>query len=1027
MERKSLSQSAFVNLRFVVGFGIFVLGVLLALVGLADPSASRHRTGTTGTTPAGSGSILFDQLTSFTLGFVPTQHFLPPGPSDSEAADDFEVFDPQGWTIGQFNFEIGLVGMEPSMLDIRVYPDNNGHPGEPALCSYDGIAGTVHGFEQPVLSVPLPASCALPQGRYWMSVVRSDGAGMSWADGLPNPFPPPFVLGAHAHWHNPGDAFGTGCTGWSDITTCLVDGEPIGGSGEQFKFQICGVTGLGGSPVGCPAEVVSSHLAVTLAVDNGDPGQCGKATTLEVDAGQRVNVCYTITNTGGTTLRFHWLRDNRPPRPFARQLTIEPGQSFHFNRVITAIESEAITAEAQSTDVLPWYFSTVNGFDFVDISGTGTPLNLEDDGSANVTMPFRFNLFGVESNQLCINNNGFMLLDWSKPCSGFYEDASIPNESVPLRSSQIAPFWDDLFTSGNVYYGVAGQEPDRRFIVQWHQKNHYNNGQNDPGTITFQAVLSETTNAVSFQYVDTTFENPQHPEWDRGGSATVGFQSYVRDSFGGALRSLPFHQPLLDPESGITGPATRAFHTTSDATATLNVRAPVINVSPGTLEATVPQGGAIPVPFIINNLGTLELQWQLGESPLGSRSHFPQPSVPVLADRNISSKLDLWDLAPRGRLKPRISHHERGSQLNIFGTTAFAIRYEFTVPPFPTLYQRFNDITDPTNTDPMGDLVARDIFAGAFIGTDFSQHFGIDDCCNNFLSIDTATGELSINMGRVKGAPQIQRWWGMTWDATTNTLFAVGADDFTPTANTTFFLARIEKGHEVTATIIGGLQGVPQGIAIVGIAVDPIGRMFGIDILGDRLFAIDKDAAEISPIGALGFNANGAVGLDFDDGIGTLYLTSIDDNSGVANLYTVNTATGEASVVGQLINGNQHTALAIASGTTCAPPGDVPWLSVSPSSGNVPPGGAQELTAQMDASELTIGTYHANVCVGSNDPVRPLLTVPVTLTVTGAGTPTPTATTTPTATGTSTPTPRPTATPRNSPIPRPRPTPQPRP
>ena len=47
-----------------------------------------------------------------------------------------------------------------------------------------------------------------------------------------------------------------------------------------------------------------------------------------------------------------------------------------------------------------------------------------------------------------------------------------------------------------------------------------------------------------------------------------------------------------------------------------------------------------------------------------------------------------------------------------------------------------------------------------------------------------------------------------------------------------------------------------------------------------RLFAIDKDTAEVSPIGSLRFNANGAVGFDFDDATGTLYLTSIDDNSG---------------------------------------------------------------------------------------------------------------------------------------------------
>jgi hypothetical protein len=322
-------------------------------------------------------------------------------------------------------------------------------------------------------------------------------------------------------------------------------------------------------------------------------------------------------------------------------------------------------------------------------------------------------------------------------------------------------------------------------------------------------------------------------------------------------------------------------------------------------------------------------------------------------------------------------------------------------------------------------LVARDVLAGTFIGNDFSQQFAIDDRCNNFLTIDTATGEPSINLGRVQGSAQIQRWWGMTWDPTTDTLYAVGADDFTPQSDTRFFLARIDRGHEVAATIIGDLLGIPQGVAIVGIAVDPIGRMFGVDILGDRLFAIDKDTAEVAEVGPLGFNANGAVGFDFDDATGTLYLTSIDDNSGNANLYTIDTATGEASVVGQLVNGNQHTALAIASGAPCVPPTEVPWLSLNPSSGSIAPGDSDEVTVNMDASELTAGTYHANVCVGSSDPVRPLVAVPVTLTVTGGGpTPTPTATPIPTVTPTATPTATPRSTPRPRPTPRSRPTPQ---
>jgi hypothetical protein len=50
-------------------------------------------------------------------------------------------------------------------------------------------------------------------------------------------------------------------------------------------------------------------------------------------------------------------------------------------------------------------------------------------------------------------------------------------------------------------------------------------------------------------------------------------------------------------------------------------------------------------------------------------------------------------------------------------------------------------------------------------------------------------------------------------------------------------------------------------------------------------------------------------------------------------------------------------------------------------SGSIAPGRSDDVTVEMDASELTPGTYQANVCVGSDDPERPILAVPVRLTV----------------------------------------------
>ncbi|MGN6518519.1 MAG: hypothetical protein ACTHK2_03740, partial [Dokdonella sp.] len=66
---------------------------------------------------------------------------------------------------------------------------------------------------------------------------------------------------------------------------------------------------------------------------------------------------------------------------------------------------------------------------------------------------------------------------------------------------------------------------------------------------------------------------------------------------------------------------------------------------------------------------------------------------------------------------------------------------------------------------------------------------------------------------------------------------------------------------------------------------------------------------------------------------------------------------------------------------TCANPADIPWLSEAPAGGSVAAGANTDVTVTANAASLAEGTYTANVCVGTNDPVTPLVTVPVTLTV----------------------------------------------
>lgn len=67
--------------------------------------------------------------------------------------------------------------------------------------------------------------------------------------------------------------------------------------------------------------------------------------------------------------------------------------------------------------------------------------------------------------------------------------------------------------------------------------------------------------------------------------------------------------------------------------------------------------------------------------------------------------------------------------------------------------------------------------------------------------------------------------------------------------------------------------------------------------------------------------------------------------------------------------------------TGCAAPNDIPWVSVNPASGTTAPTGSDNVAVVFDSTGLVVGVYTGTLCINSNDPVTPLVTVPLTLTV----------------------------------------------
>jgi hypothetical protein len=939
--------------------------------------------------------VLYDQSGSADNG-APTQYSVSSS-YDADGADDFVVTDANGWSVTQFNFQISVqdnTGPQPlpsgATFDVVVYPalaSGTGPDVANAVCSGTGLAGTTTGTPITGVSVPLGTPCNLPQGNYWVSFHTNFD------------FPPQLfwensagtAIGSEAQWRNPGDAFGTGCTSFAAVSTCIGGDppSPIGGGNPNFLFQIVGAVNGGGGG-GCTGGGIC--LTVGLApADPTNPDLCGTATTLDVTAGDQVNYCYTVTNDSGLELDYQSLSDNIDGSILALvNESLPAGGTLQYNRTATVSTTQTITSTWTSQNALPGYTSATgnlvpgtpdecadrifgDGFDgttlpcdsgtpgdFIDVHTTGTALNTADDTSAAATLPFSFNLYGQSSNQICVGNNGYILFGTSTcPTSGFVVNEALP--STAFSTAALLPYWDDLYTGGNIYTATLGSTPNRRFVVEWYQKNHYDSGASDPGGVTFEVVFGED-GTLAYNYLKTTFESD--PSWDNGASATIGLQkdTTLANQFSSDQASV---HALFYIDWTASAPT---IFSDTDGGVTVNVGVPQIELNPTSLSGTAAVGGATTTTLNIGNIGTRDLVWSLQEAsaahlpPLGSRYALPigalNPATALLKQRPASGDMKKAASKTKTTVTP------------FGGVPAFA------VDQFDDDYLSL-DASAPGTLDHIGvsgGSVAS-IWGGGFVNGDFATEYLIGDV--GFEKINTTTGAVTM-INAATGGGDV---WAGTVDPTSGSMYYVG-----PSAAQQ--LSRIDDLGTGTAVTVGSITGSASGDIINAIAIDLDGHMWGIDKTQDTLVAIDKATGATSLVGSIGFDTEFIASLAFDQASGTLYLASPDNTTGLNNMYTVNTTSGAATLIAPIGEGIQLESLAIATAGIsgpCATPTDVPWLALAPSSGTTAPSGNTPVTATLSAGALAPDTYHANVCVSSNDPVNNLIAVPVDFTVTAGG------------------------------------------
>jgi hypothetical protein len=160
-------------------------------------------------------------------------------------------------------------------------------------------------------------------------------------------------------------------------------------------------------------------------------------------------------------------------------------------------------------------------FEWVDATGgTLLPLTggLADDAAENITLPFPFPYYSATSTALRVGSNGALLFNSTSATLGANNAALVGTSARNL----IAPFWDDLDGDvGGIYWQVLGTAPNRRVVIEWHQRAHWQAGLVEGvGAATFEVVLFEDGDLL-FQYQDVDFGSALY---DDGVSATVGLR-----------------------------------------------------------------------------------------------------------------------------------------------------------------------------------------------------------------------------------------------------------------------------------------------------------------------------------------------------------------------------------------------------------------------------------------------------------------------------------------------------------------------
>ena len=156
---------------------------------------------------------------------------------------------------------------------------------------------------------------------------------------------------------------------------------------------------------------------------------------------------------------------------------------------------------------------------WIDISTTGAPLSLGDDGEVDI--PTTIGNTVLAAGIARVGSNGAVRFDGTALDLG-YANQTIPSLAAFNSERTLMPFWDDVDTDGGLEGEIYYQETGGVLVIQWEAVEFYPGGSGGIDTATFQIQVPSGTGPIVAQYL---YESVDSFRADGGASATIGFQS----------------------------------------------------------------------------------------------------------------------------------------------------------------------------------------------------------------------------------------------------------------------------------------------------------------------------------------------------------------------------------------------------------------------------------------------------------------------------------------------------------------------